>query len=113
MKTKNTREKHMTKNLNTMNAEKGCAPAGSNGIPPTKEDMNGLGRILKRKELLQIVGLSSAQLYRNIKAGLFPPPYAIGQKSVGWKQSDIQAWMDSLRPANTIKAENGSGVFTK
>lgn len=72
-----------------------------------KKNIQGknIGRILKRKEVLRIVGISSAQMYRNIKAGLFPPPYCLGAKSVGWRERDILTWLEELRPATTRKAE--------
>ena len=56
--------------LNTMNTEMGYAGDALNAIDrPTimTEGVNSIGRILKRNEVLQIVGLSSAQLCRNIR----------------------------------------------
>ena len=62
-----------------------------------------VGRIIKRKEVLKITGISSAQMYRNIKAGLFPSPYSLGRRAVGWKESEIAAWLDGLQPANSLR----------
>lgn len=62
-----------------------------------------VGRIIKRKEVLRIAGISSAQMYRNIKAGLFPAPYSLGRRAVGWKESDIAAWLDGLQPATSLR----------
>ena len=41
------------------------------------------------------VGLSKATIYKMIKAGTFPAPKQLGARSVGWLESDIQAWIDS------------------
>ena len=41
------------------------------------------------------VRLSKATIYKMIKAGLFPAPKPLGARSVGWLESDIQAWIDS------------------
>ena len=50
------------------------------------------------KRLQQVtaqVGLSKATLYKMIEAGNFPAPKKLGARSVGWLESDIQAWIDS------------------
>lgn len=41
------------------------------------------------------VKLSKATIYKMIKAGTFPAPKQLGARSVGWLESDIQAWIDS------------------
>lgn len=63
-------------------------------------------RILKRKEVVQLVGISAPQLYRNVKAGLFPPPYELGEKAIGWKMSDIIMWMENLKPVKWNESTN-------
>ncbi len=72
-------------------------------MEPKNTELQDVGRILKRKEVLRIAGISSAQMYRNIKAGLFPSPYCLGARAVGWKQTEIEEWMAGLRPALTSK----------
>ena len=50
------------------------------------------------KRLQQVtahVGLSKATVYKMIAAGNFPAPKQLGARSVGWLESDIQAWIDS------------------
>jgi prophage regulatory protein len=41
------------------------------------------------------VKLSKATIYKMIKAGTFPAPKQLGARSVGWLESDIEAWIDS------------------
>lgn len=41
------------------------------------------------------VGLSRATIYRLLKAGAFPAPVRIGARSVAWRASDIDAWVNS------------------
>ena len=36
-------------------------------------------------------GCSRSKLYADIKAGLFPPPVQLGQRAVGWPETDILA----------------------
>ncbi len=56
--------------------------------------------LLRRKEVEKLSGLSRASLYRHIQSGKFPAPVAIGTGSVRWKNSDIQAWLQSLTPTS-------------
>jgi len=56
-------------------------------------------RIIRKREVLEKSGHSNATLYRRIAAGTFPKPLSTGPRSVGWKLSEVQKWMDSL---NTV-----------
>lgn len=38
-------------------------------------------------------GLSRSTLYRRIAEGRFPSPVALGGRSVGWLNTDIDAWI--------------------
>lgn len=55
--------------------------------------------LLRISEVKRIVGLSSATIYRLIRAGKFPNRVAIGTGSVRWKQSEIVAWQANLTTA--------------
>ncbi len=58
-----------------------------------------LTRILRKKEVLKIIGRSESSLYRDMQAGRFPKPVRLGQNSVGWKEDAIRAWLDDLPAA--------------
>ena len=58
-----------------------------------------MDRILRLAEVLEITGLSRSSLYRAIREGRFIPPVELGKNSRGWRASEIQAWIASLRPA--------------
>ena len=49
-------------------------------------------------------GKSRIQLWRDIKAGKFPPPLELGPNSVGWYEDEIDDWLAS-RPRRTYGAE--------
>jgi prophage regulatory protein len=51
--------------------------------------------ILRRKQVEARTGLSRSTLYAYIAAGNFPPPYALGARAVGWRESDVEAWLVS------------------
>lgn len=54
-------------------------------------------RILRLKEVIERVGLSTATIYRRMAAGLFPRGVRLGgSRTVGWRESEINAWIAAL-----------------
>ncbi len=49
--------------------------------------------LIKRREVLRRTALSNAAMYRQIAAGLFPPPAKIGPKAAAWSVRDVDAWI--------------------
>ena len=52
-------------------------------------------RLLRRREVEIITGLSRSSIYRLMKEGDFPRPVRVGPTAVRWRESDIEAWMKS------------------
>ena len=52
-----------------------------------------LERLIGRKEVLMLIGISNATLWRWIKAGRFPAPMKIGKKKVAWRSSVLALWI--------------------
>lgn len=50
-------------------------------------------RILRRPVVETRTGLSRSTIYQWMKEGTFPKPVALGARLVGWRESDIEAWM--------------------
>lgn len=50
-------------------------------------------RILRRPDVEARTGLSRSTIYAWMEAGTFPRPVALGARLVGWKESDIDAWL--------------------
>ena len=44
-------------------------------------------------------GISRSTIYEVIRRGDFPAPVKLGARAVGWRRSDIEAWLES-RPAS-------------
>lgn len=61
----------------------------TNDTPP-------LDRILRRTEVLHLTGLSKTVLYDRIAKGTFPKPVKISARAVGWWESSIIGWQQSL-----------------
>jgi prophage regulatory protein len=52
--------------------------------------------ILRRPEVTRRTGRSRSAIYRGVAAGTFPAPVALGPRAVGWRESDIIEWIESL-----------------
>ncbi len=50
-------------------------------------------RILRRRQVEDRVGLSCSTIYASVAAGTFPKPIQLGAQSVGWLESEIDAWL--------------------
>ena len=51
--------------------------------------------VLRLPEVVALTGRCRSSIYADIAAGTFPPPLRLGPRSVGWRQSDIDAWLNS------------------
>ncbi len=52
-------------------------------------------RALKLKEVVGLVSLSSATIYRMISSGEFPRPVRIGVRATGWRSDEVDEWLAS------------------
>ncbi len=50
-------------------------------------------RIIRKKELLKMIGLSDATIYRMEKKLDFPRRLKLGVNSCGWLESEVNAWI--------------------
>ena len=56
-------------------------------------------KIIRKAQVLEIVGMKSTWLHERVKAGEFPRPIKLGERAVGWRHSDVEAWLESREPA--------------
>ena len=52
-------------------------------------------RLLRRREVEKITGMSRSSIYRLMQEGEFPKPVRVDPTAVRWKSSDIIAWIES------------------
>ena len=52
-------------------------------------------RLLRRREVEKITGISRSSIYRLMPDGEFPRPVKVGPAAVRWRESDITAWVES------------------
>lgn len=56
-------------------------------------------RIIRLAEVQQRIAIrGKSTIYRWVKNHEFPAPLALGGGSVGWRESDIDAWIASRQP---------------
>ncbi len=60
-------------------------------------------RILRLPSVLLRTGLSRSTVYARVAAGTFPKQLALGPNTVGWRETDIDTWIDSLTSIRTAE----------
>ena len=51
--------------------------------------------IWRKPRVLTVIGMGNTWLHEQIKRGLFPAPLKLGTRAVGWRRSDVEAWLQS------------------
>ncbi|MBK5927989.1 AlpA family transcriptional regulator [Rhodobaculum claviforme] len=62
---------------------------------PQAAPISNLDVILRRPAVEAATGLSRSTIYSLMAAGNFPVPIRLGVRAVGWRRSDVTAWIDS------------------
>jgi prophage regulatory protein len=65
--------------------------------PRAKESMP---RILRLPAVLQMTGLARSTVYRMMAEGTFPAPVKLARRAVGWRQEDVQQWINARPKAS-------------
>ena len=66
-------------------------------------------KLLRRREVEEITGLSRAGIYEQMTAGVFPKPVRIGPRAVAWVDAEVSKWQRK-RIAERDKAAAYSNV---
>ncbi len=64
-------------------------------VPHCEEEKAMDDRLLRRREVEEITGLSHTSIYQFMKDGKFPQRVQVGPNAVRWRASDVAAWLDS------------------
>lgn len=54
--------------------------------------------IWRLPRVVATVGMGRSWIYLAIAEGRFPAPVQLGTRAVGWKRSEVEAWLDSRKP---------------
>lgn len=49
--------------------------------------------ILRLKDVVHRIGLSRSTIYQRMSEGTFPESISLGDRAIGWLESDIDAWL--------------------
>jgi prophage regulatory protein len=60
-------------------------------------------RIIRKPELLNMIGLSDPTIWRMEKDGNFPKRLRLGGNSCGWLESEVLEWLDNCAAARRMK----------
>jgi prophage regulatory protein len=58
-------------------------------------DQNPSEKFLRLPSVRQRIPYSRATIYRLIALGEFPRPVSLGARAVAWRESEVDAWMQS------------------
>lgn len=50
-------------------------------------------RIIRLKEVIDSTGLARSTIYKFIGEGSFPKPVSMGDRCVGWVESEVHDWI--------------------
>ena len=64
-------------------------------------------RLVRLPEVQYLCGLSRTGIYDLIGSGNFPVPVRIGTRTVGWRLSEIQLWIESRPRAAGFLGRHG------
>jgi prophage regulatory protein len=56
--------------------------------------MKDVDRLIRLKELIKIIGLGRSTVYKLLNEGKFPKRIKLTQRTVVWRLSEIEAWIE-------------------
>ncbi len=66
-------------------------------------------RILRLPLVRERTGLSRSSIYLRISEGRFPKPISLGERAVGWLESEITEWLNRRIEASRRTGPLGGG----
>ena len=66
-------------------------------------------RILRLPSVRERTGLSRSSIYLRISEGRFPRPISLGERAVGWLESEITEWLNRRIEASRQAGPRGGG----
>lgn len=50
-------------------------------------------KVLRLHQVMETTGLSRSTVYKYISEGAFPKPLSLGERCVGWLESEVHDWL--------------------
>ena len=71
-----------------------------------------MNRMLRAPEVMARIGCSRVTLWRWVRAGNLPAPVELGRNMIGWREEEIEEWIQS-RPRRTYGSDNAGVISTE
>lgn len=65
-------------------------------------------RIFRLQDVITTTGLSRSTVYKFIKEGTFPKPVSLGDRCVGWVDSEVHDWILARIEERDLAAEGAA-----
>jgi predicted DNA-binding transcriptional regulator AlpA len=84
-----------------------CIPSNTRAVAHNADNVAPLTvRLISKKEIVAITGLSFPTVWKLMRAGKFPRSRIVGQKSK-WRSDEIEQWLARL-PIRKLKGDEAS-----
>ncbi len=70
-----------------------------------EQEMNAPARVLRLPRVQARTGLSRSTIYVRVAQGNFPQPVRLGSRTIGWIESEVDAWIREQIAASRGHAE--------
>jgi len=67
-------------------------------------------RVLRRRDVEELVGLSRSTIYRLLDQGRFPQPIPLTRSAVGWLEHEVSAWVEDRQAERDAELERVARV---
>ncbi|EJE8548861.1 AlpA family transcriptional regulator [Vibrio vulnificus] len=57
-------------------------------------------KIMRLPEVIKMTGLSRSTIYLSMSKGSFPLSISLGERAVGWLETDIEQWLEKCVAAS-------------
>ncbi|WP_082173498.1 AlpA family transcriptional regulator [Vibrio sp. VPAP30] len=68
-------------------------------------------RFIRLNEVKTKTSLSRSGIYRLINAGCFPVQVQIGERAVGWVESEIEEWLEGFQAGSELALNHDTRHF--
>ena len=72
-----------------------------------------INTILRLPAVKKCTGLARSTIYYRIAQGTFPKPISLGSRSVGWIESELEAWLSNqIEQSRSMQNINNKSITT-
>jgi|TARA_B100000780_G_C21090719_1_gene439571 prophage regulatory protein len=64
--------------------------------------------IWRLSKVVKATGMGKSWIYSQVSRGTFPKQVNLGARAVGWRRSDVLAWVQKLEVSENLKVENST-----